>query len=239
VVTCHGTAFILFVFQRERRDAFIHAARRAACIGAAIIATMSHHSCVPIACGVASVLFASTILFLALLLIGMRRKPQPEINSQHKHVHLEHASAGAASHLALIEMPTGRSSSSTCRPRLGMAGPGDDVLVALKEHFFKHADERLAMRRCEKLRSPIVINDSANSAATMCTEPVKGSSRLLSDALLAQQQDVNQDAREDKDTSLQDYRNAQSAEARSTTETHITQPSPPSQRQRLNRFERL
>lgn len=204
---------------------------------------MSHHSCVPIACGVASVLFASTILFLALLLIGMRRKPQPEINSQHKHVHLEHASAGAASHLALIEMPTGRSSSSTCRPRLGMAGPGDDVLVALKEHFFKHADERLAMRRCEKLRSPIVINDSANSAATMCTEPVKkhnqGSSRLLSDALLAQQQDVNQDAREDKDTSLQDYRNAQSAEARSTTETHITQPSPPSQRQRLNRFERL
>lgn len=90
-------------------------------------------------------------------------------------------------------------------------------------------NQRLAMRRCGKLQSPIVIRDSANSVANVRTMPVwhdQASSRSSSDDHLAARQDENQNAR------------AQCAEAGPTTETHITQPSPPSQRQRLNRFER-
>jgi hypothetical protein len=50
-------------------------------------------------------------------------------------------------------MSTGRSS-ATRQSRARMEGPGDDVLLALKEDF-KRPEQRLALRHCGKLQSPL------------------------------------------------------------------------------------
>ena len=49
-----------------------------------------------------------------------------------------------------VAVSTGRSSSAIRRLTARLAGPGDDVLLALKELAVV---DRLAMRRCEKLQS--------------------------------------------------------------------------------------